>query len=308
MSQGEFMRIVAALLAVVIWGAGGAGAREIALSFDDAPRPGSVLLSGPERARRLIAALADSDVEQAVFFANTVRMDAEGEQRLRAYGAAGHLIGNHSAHHLHLRDLTPEAFLADVAEADRGLRPLPGFRPWFRFPFLDEGDTPVKRDAVRVGLEAMGYAQGYVTIDTYDWYLDNLAREAAGRGDQMDMAALGALYVEAITASADFHDRLAERYIHRSPRHILLLHENDLAALFIDDLVAALRRDGWTIATAETAYDDPIAAMPPDTMLLGQGRVAALAYAAGAPRADVFAPYEEESELDAMFAARVLHR
>ena len=41
-------------------------------------------------------------------------------------------------------------------------------------------------------------------------------------------------------------------------------------------------------------------------MLLGQGRVAALAHDAGAPQRDVFGPYEEEAELDAMFAERVL--
>lgn len=300
------MRLIILVLAL-IW-AGGAEARELALTFDDAPRRDSALMQGPARAEAIVEGLRRARVEQAVFFANSDRMDAEGRRRLRAYAAAGHVIANHSATHPHLRDLTAERFLADVAAADRALRPLPNFRPWFRFPFLDEGDTPEKRDAVRAGLVRMGYAQGYVTIDTYDWYLDMLANEAAQRGDTLNTRALGALYAEIIVGSADFYDDLAVTHLGRSPRHVLLLHENDLAAMFIADLVAALRADGWTIVSADAAYADPIAERPPDTMLLNQGRVAALAEVAGAPRRSLFSPYEEEPELDEMFNRRVLGR
>jgi peptidoglycan/xylan/chitin deacetylase (PgdA/CDA1 family) len=299
------MRLIGVVLAALV-SIGAAEARELALSFDDAPRRGSALMRGPARAEALIEGLRAAQVEQAVFFANSDRVDAEGRRRLLAYAAAGHLIANHSATHPHLRALTAERFLADAALADRVLRPMPNFRPWFRFPFLDEGDTPQKRDAVREGLVRMGYAQGYVTIDTYDWYLDTLANNAAQRGEMLNMRELGVLYTEVIAGSADFYDDLAVAHLGRSPRHVLLLHENDLAAMFIADLVAALRADGWTIISADAAYADPIAQMTPDTMLLNQGRVAALAEIAGAPRRSLFSPYEEEPELDAMFNRRVL--
>ncbi|MBC7769185.1 MAG: polysaccharide deacetylase family protein [Phycisphaerales bacterium] len=252
------MRIITMALAAAFL-ATAAEARELALSFDDAPRRGTALMPGPDRASRLLVGLERAGVTQAVFFANSNRADDEGLARLRAYAAAGHLIANHSATHPHLRDMAPEAYLADIAAADRVLRSLPGFRPWFRFPFLDEGDTPAKRDAVRAGLAAMGYAQGYVTIDTYDWYIDHIANEAAARGDALNMEALGALYVEAIVASANFYDGVAAAHLGRSPRHVLLLHENDLAAMFIPQLAAALQADGWRIVSADAAYADPIA-------------------------------------------------
>lgn len=300
------MRLIAALLVAAIW-AGGAEARDLALSFDDAPRPGSAIFSGSERQARLIAGLRRAGVEQAAFFANTRdRLDGAGRARIYAYGIAGHVIANHSASHPHLRDLSAEAFLDDVQEADTALNIFPGFRPWFRFPYLDEGDTAAKRDAVREGLERLGYAQGYVTIDTYDWYIDQLANNAAQRGEMLNMEELKSLYLEAIVASADFYDDLAVAHLGRSPRHVLLLHENDLAALFITDLVAALRNDGWIIVSADVAYADPIAQTMPDTMFLNQGRVAALAEAAGAPRRTLFGPYEEEPDLEAAFNRRVL--
>jgi hypothetical protein len=64
---------------------------------------------------------------------------------------------------------------------------------------------------------------------------------------------------------------------------VLRLHETDLNALFIPDVVAALQADGWEIVTIDEAYADPIAEMEPDTVYLGGGRVAALAAAAADP-------------------------
>lgn len=301
----QIVRCVAA--AALFWlTISGPAAKEVALTFDDAPRPATALLAGADRSQLLLRGLEKAGVTQAAFFAVAGRVDSDGERRLRRYARAGHIIANHSTKHVHLREMTAQAFLADVEKADRVLRPLPGFRALFRFPFLGEGETVAKRDEVRAGLRAMGYGQGYVTIDNYDWYIDGLAQRAAKAGAVIDREALGALYVEAIAASAAFYDGLAVKHLGRSPRHVLLLHENDLAAMNIERLVSKLREDGWTIITVDAAYADPIALEHPQTLLLGQGRVAALAIDRGAPRNSVFGPYEEEEELDALFRKRVL--
>ena len=176
--------------------------RQIALTFDDAPFPDGPFLTGEERARRIIGALREAEVREVAFFANPGRplgvrpaypfdrtndhqFTADKKARLRAYAEAGHVLANHTATHPNLRDVTFEAYMADVAAADLSLRPLPGFRPWFRFPYLSEGETLAKRDAVRRALVALGYRQGYVTADSYDWRLDQLAREAGAAGQEM---------------------------------------------------------------------------------------------------------------------------
>ena len=51
------------------------------------------------------------------------------------------------------------------------------------------------------------------------------------------MAALRDLYVETLVGAADFTDRIAIETIGRSPAHVILLHETDLAAMFVDDLL-----------------------------------------------------------------------
>ncbi len=281
-------------------------AREIAVTFDDAPTNDTAYMTGDERTSRLIAALKTAGIEQAAFFCVPRSRDKAELARLAAYAAAGHIIANHSNTHPNLRGLTAEAYLADIAAADAALTGMQNFRPWFRFPFLSEGDTREKRDAVRAGLRAVNYAQGYVTIDNYDWYLNALANNAKKAGQSIDETALRDLYVEMLIEAIEFYDGIAVKALGRSPRHVLLLHENDLAVLFIADLTAALRKRGWAIVTPEVAYADPIAQIEPDTLFLGQGRIAAIAHTKGMKSIDLVHENEDEGLLEKLFSRRVL--
>jgi peptidoglycan-N-acetylglucosamine deacetylase len=97
----------------------------------------------------------------------------------------------------------------------------------------------------------------------------------------VDFDRLRSAYVDLLADSVEFYDEVAVKELGRSPRHVLLLHENDLAALYLGDLVKRLRKNGWKIISPELAFQDPIASVEPDTLLLGQGRVIALAAAKG---------------------------
>ncbi|WDA42808.1 polysaccharide deacetylase family protein [Erythrobacter sp. BLCC-B19] len=243
--------------------------KRIALTFDDVPRGAGAFFTPEERTRRLIAALEQAGVEQAAFFVTTGNLahpdGAGGEARIAAYVAAGHVIANHSDTHLHL-DATPaEDYLADLDRAAAWLNGRPGFRPWFRFPFLDEGGRDAgRRDALRAGLAARALRNGYATADGSDWHLEQLTLDAKRAGKPMDMAALRKLYLQSQLSGIAYHEALARRTLGRLPPQVMLLHETDLAALFIADLVAELRKDGWTIITADQAYADAelAAAMP----------------------------------------------
>jgi hypothetical protein len=127
-------------------------------------------------------------------------------------------------------------------------------------------------------------------------------------GKTIDLSKLGQLYVETIVDTAEFNDRIARDTLGRSPAHVLLLHETDLNALFIADLVAGLRAAGWTIITMDEAYRDPIAQMEPDTLYLGGGRVTALASAAGRDPDSLRHERTDEAELARLFEERVVVR
>jgi hypothetical protein len=84
----------------------------------------------------------------------------------------------------------------------------------------------------------------------------------------------------------------------------LLLHENDLAALFLDDLIRLLKDKGWKIISAEEAYNDPIAKEIPDVVFNGQGRVGAIAFARGRKPETLIQRSEDEKYLDELLRER----
>ena len=282
--------------------------KRIAFSFDDAPRGKGAFLEPDERPRLLTEALETGGVKQAVFFVNPGRITAYDNDAadIAAYAAAGHLLANHTAHHLKLSAVTADKFLADIDAAEVWLKDQPNHRPWFRFPFLDEGrKNKVKRDTVRTGLKKRGLMNAYVTVDASDWYMEDQAIAAAEAGQIMDWNALRDLYVESYVQSARFSDDLARRTLGRAPVQMILLHETDLAAMFVDDLAAALKADGWKIVSADEAYRDPIAYMEPDVDFADGTRTQMLA----AERHIGKRWYQRNDQKVAkkLFAERVLH-
>ena len=310
------IRLLLAILLLIFADAGAAASalkpepKRIALSFDDVPRGPGAFLTPDQRTQGILSGLAAAKVEQAVFFVTTGNLDKPhgkgGEERIMMYSGAGHVIANHSHAHRRLSQVSAEEYLQDVDRAAAWLRNRPNSRPWFRFPFLDEGRADkAKRDAVRAGLAKRGLMNGYVTADGADWNMEALTVAAREAGKHMDMKALRELYVETMVGAANFYDGLARRTLGRSPAHILLLHETDLAALFLPALVDALRKDGWQMVTADEAYADPIARAAPDVPSAQGTLTEAMAWQKGLP-----APrwYERENVkiANALFAERVL--
>jgi peptidoglycan/xylan/chitin deacetylase (PgdA/CDA1 family) len=281
-------RLLLPLMLLLLLPVPAAAQKMIALSFDDAPRGRGAFFTPDERTQRIIAELKKADAPQAVFFVNPAAIGqgdgVGGAERIAAYVAAGHVIANHSNTHPHLGATTADAYLADIDAAEAWLKGRPSYRPWFRFPFLDEGGKDkVKRDAVRAGLAARGLRNGYVTAESSDWHLETLTREAVQAGKPVDRAALGDLYVTWHVEAADFADGLLQQVTGRQPVQVMLLHETDLAALYIGDLVRALRRAGWTVVSADAAYADPLGQEMPDVPAANGTLTEALAWAAGVP-------------------------
>jgi peptidoglycan/xylan/chitin deacetylase (PgdA/CDA1 family) len=306
-ARGLILALLAALAATP---ATAQDTKRIALSFDDVPRFQGAFMTPDERTIALIQALKEAGVEQAAFFVTSGNLEqdygANGEARIRAYVEAGHVIANHSASHTHLSESTVADYLADLDKTETWLAGRLGRRPWYRFPYLDEGHDLARRDAVRAALARRRLTNGYVTVDAYDWAIDDLARKAITDKRAIDLRALGDFYAQSTVQAADFYDRIARETLGRSPAHVLLLHETDLNALFIEDVIAALRADGWEIIPIDEAYRDPIAQMEPDTLVLGGGRVSALAGAAGRDPGELFYERNNEAVLARLFEERVL--
>ncbi len=264
----HFVRVVLSLIALLVASTAAAHPHEptdkrIAITFDDTPRGAGAFLEQQERASMLRTALQNAGVNQAAFFVNPgfIEERPHGLDHILAYAGDGHVIANHTALHSNLTQSTLADFLADLDNAARFLEEVPNARPWFRFPYLNEGRSDVtKRDAARAALAERGLTNGYVTVDASDWFLEQQTIIAVQEGKEIDMIALRDLYVENHVEAAEFNYNLAIETVGYSPAHILLLHETDLAALYVVNLVEALEAKGWAIITADEAYADPFGA------------------------------------------------
>lgn len=275
-------------------------AQEIAITFDDAPTGDGPLFTGEERTKQIIDHLKHHKVKEAAFFVLTGNISSANRPRLQRYVRAGHLLANHSHSHVWIHRSGTANYIRDVSTADSLLRTYKGYMTWFRYPYLDEGRTVPARDSIRAALKALQLSNGYVTVDNYDWYLNHLVKQAKADQKNINEAKLRKIYVDHIFNSLLFYDQIARKHLGRSPKHVLLLHENDVAALFLGDLISHLKANGWTIISPREAYRDPIAGHVPDVLFNGQGRIAAIAREKGVPPRELVQTSEDESYLDSL--------
>lgn len=277
MRSNIFFTIIFLFLLALIGSVPLASAKQIALSFDDAPMRGSYLYSGTERSQKIIEVL-DKHQIQTVFFANSERLSVEkGSQRLMAYSKAGHFIANHTHSHPDLNSSDAKTYIADINKAHTELKSFPTFQRWFRFPYLREGEELSKRDEVRGFLKAQDYINGYVTVDNYDYYVNKLVMDALAQQRQVNLGKACEMLTDIMIEGAEYYDKVAREHI-GDVRHVLLMHENDIGAHCLDRLIVGLKSSNWEIISPKFAYQDPLLQVEPQTLYLGQGRVAAIAH------------------------------
>lgn len=258
-------------------------AKEISISFDDAPMGDSVVMTGNERTSKILKALKDSKVPRAAFYVNTNRLDrSNGNERLRKYFEAGHLIGNHTHSHPNIRKVTKKEYLADFRKADKNLKDLGILTRYFRYPFLRRGKTQEEVVSIHQEIIKSGYTDAFVTVDNYDFYMNHLFKAAVKKKQKINYKNLERFYVETLFQGIEFYAELARKVVKKDVKHVMLLHENDLAALFVGKLIKKLKESGWKIITPEDSYKDPITGkFPKEVFNHGSGRVNALAKRAG---------------------------
>lgn len=152
-----------------------------------------------------------------------------------------------------LKNWRTESYIQDIARADSLLRNVKGFTPLFRHPYLDEG-YPAQSHRVSKALSDMGYTNAYVTVNNFDFYLNSLLQSALKQRKFIDFNKLRTVYLKVMLECVDYYDGLAKLQGRHPMNHVLLMHSNDLTALYIGDLLTALRERGWTIVSIHNAY------------------------------------------------------
>ena len=246
--------------------------RPLLITVDDLPVAAGNLHTDPAERERitrgLLAALEKHHVPaMGLVIWGNVKSEAD-RGLLRLWLSAGHELGNHSGHHPDLSRTTTDAYVADVEAGRAGLAKFlagEGSRKvrFFRYPFLDEGDTEAKLDAVRAYLAKSGQRSLPVTLDDQDWSFEQPWVEARRKGDSREMERVGEEYQESLRVSIRDQEARGDRLLERQAPQILLLHANEVGAAQWDGLFTWLEGRGYHFAGADEVLADPAFAEAP---------------------------------------------
>ncbi|HUV70055.1 MAG TPA: polysaccharide deacetylase family protein [Terracidiphilus sp.] len=227
----------------------------VALTFDDLPAGGG-LVPGETRAQiaaTLASALRAHHLKGIYGFVNAEALpdDPDVQQALRIWVGAEMNIGNHTWSHPSLNDVTAEAYEHDIALDEPALQAYSKGRDWrwFRYPYLEEGDTLAKRDAVRSWLGEHHYRIAQVTLTFNDDAWGDPYQRCLVKHDEAAIAWLKQSYL--VNAAEFIRVGRQEEQIafgHEIP-NVLLLHETDFTALMLPDLLNLLHKQGFRFKT-----------------------------------------------------------
>jgi peptidoglycan/xylan/chitin deacetylase (PgdA/CDA1 family) len=267
----------------------------LAVTIDDFELRDTPGLGGAARHQAILDALDRYKIKACGFPAGKYIDNREGADHLRVWAGRGHLLGNHSYTHPYFSGSNPPALAPELQQAESLLTPYPTFRKLFRFPYLAEGKMRESRDRMRDILRQTGYRNGYVTIDTSDWYIAARLVARLQADPAADLAPYRKYYLDHLWNRAEYYDGLAKRVLGRSITHTILLHHNLAGGLFLADALAMFGARGWRLADAADAFAQPLFASQPDIVPAGQSLIWALAKEQGGFEAKLRYPGEDDS-------------
>ena len=264
------MPLRAVLVTALLCCAPAAAQTPVLVTIDDLPIASRRLHATDEAraslTRELLEVLARHRVT-AVGFVRTAGVEGPADAALLAsWLAAGHELGNHGHRHLDYGRTSIEAYVADSERArawlDAFLRERGRALRFFRFPFLREGETPEKLEAMRAWLARTGQRNLPVTIDTQDWMYEEPWVLATRAGDAAAARRVGEEYLASLMVAVGHHERHATQVVGPGTPQVLLLHANAVGAGNWDRLFRWLTETGHRFATPDEVLGHPAFSRP----------------------------------------------
>lgn len=236
-------------------------APQVAFTFDDLPAH-SVLPPGETRvevAGQVISALKAAKMPPVHGFVNAklIANEPAAAPVLRLWRDAGNLLGNHTWSHPGLSKLSTADYEAEIVRNEPVLAELGGDWHWFRYPYLDEGDTPQKRAEIRGFLAGRGYHIAPATMMFGDWLYSEPYARCVAKKDKASIARMESLYFTAAEANIAYYRKMSHALYGRDIPYVLLLHIGAFEARTLPKLIALYKKHGFQFVSLEEAERDP---------------------------------------------------
>jgi peptidoglycan-N-acetylglucosamine deacetylase len=235
--------------------------RSVAITIDDLPRGGDG--SDPSfngvwaMNEKLLQPFKDARIPVTGFVnqgkQELVGIDGFG-RLLDLWLDAGAELGNHTFSHPDINNVPLADYTADVVKGEPILRAALAARGkslrFFRHPFLHAGPTAETKAGLQRFLDDAGYRVAPVTLDNSDYmyaalYTRPEYRERVRRE-----------YVPYMESVLEFFERRSVEVAGREFPQILLVHDNQLNADLMPELLDMFRRRGYRFITLDDALAD----------------------------------------------------
>ena len=237
-------------------------AEQVALTFDDLPLNGSLQagVSEADIVKRVLPIFAAHGAPPIYGFINSKKLEGNptGAEALQLWMAAGHKLGNHTYSHLDLSTNPFDAFSRDIIQNEPALlllSPRDDWR-WLRYPYLHEGETLDKRNAVRTFLRDRGYRIAQITLDWEDYLWNSAYARCAAKGDKRSIEWLHKSYLETAAGFLDGQREMAQALYGRKIDHVMLLHLGAFSPEILPALFDLLKQKDFELGTLDAVQRD----------------------------------------------------
>lgn len=242
---------------------------QVAFTFDDLPAHGPLPPGMPRPAvvHSILGTLKREKMPPVYGFVNGFRVAQYPYQIhiLQAWRAAGNPVGNHTWSHPEFDKLTVAEYEANIVRNEPLLGKLAPASEWhwFRFPYLEEGNTVEKREELRAWLAQRGYRIAEVSMDFQDYNWNDAYARCAVKRDHAAIQQLHDSYLAAADESIRVYRGIAQQLYQRDVPYVLLLHVGAFDARMLPELIALFRARGFSFVTLQQAMADPIYSFDP---------------------------------------------
>ncbi len=129
---------------------------------------------------------------------------------------------------------------------------------YFRFPYLNRGNTAGKKYIISSYLEHNGYKIAPVTITSNDWRFNPRFEIAYLNKNEEEMKSIQDEYLKRIIRETYNSENYAIQTFHREVKQILLFHLNMLNSMTVNKIIEWYLDNGWEIVDLDTALKDEV--------------------------------------------------
>lgn len=240
-------------------------ALDIAITIDDFPMGDGARFTLNERTERFIQTLKKHELKVCMFCIGSMIQSKKPFKLLDDLDKAGHYLAYHSMNHDHFSKLDPFALKHDIEEMNKLLSSYTNTKKWFRFPYLDYGNRTNlggsldKMKSYLTTLNKESFKEGYVTINTFDWYINSKLHDAIKQNLKINYQALETVYLKLMKQWITFYIDLYKKNFPNEPiKHTLLLHANDLNTLYMDQIINMIKQEGFKLVDPQEVFENTL--------------------------------------------------